>query len=203
MTVDSRKRIWHLLKLLALTDLVPAPKEFSPMVRGWGRRWGVKDLAAVVTIEFSNRLRRSLGRCQPSTGRIRLAAFLRDGPPEVLKEVLCHEVAHVAVHRLHGSRSKPHGSAWPDLVKRAGFEPRTRAPAAMAASSQEAAELTSSSTSSRSSSTIRYEHRCPVCHTVRIARRPVPSWHCAECLDAGLRGEMTISRVETKRDEES
>ena len=173
------------------------------MVRGWGRRWGVKDLADVVTIEFSNRLRRSLGRCQPSTGRIRLAAFLRDGPPEVLKEVLCHEVAHVAVHRLHGSRTKPHGSAWSDLVKRAGFEPRTRAPAAMGAPSPEGAASAGSPTSSRTCSTIRYEHRCPVCHTVRIARRPVPSWHCAECLDAGLHGEMTVSRVETKRVQDS
>jgi predicted SprT family Zn-dependent metalloprotease len=167
------------------------PKKLQASVRRWGLQWAVPDLANVVTIEFSTRMRRSLGRCHPASGRIRLASFLLQEPPSVLKEVLCHEVAHVAVYQLFGASAKPHGVAWTELVRRAGFEPRTRARAMIG----KVAKTAPPPSAPIPDVITRYEHRCPVCHTVRSSRRPVPRWRCAECVDAGLAGTMVISRV--------
>ena len=177
-----------------LGDAVLTSKELQELVHRWGRQWDVPDLADLVTVEFSHRMRRSLGRCQPAIGRVRLASFLQEGPPEILEEVLCHELAHVAVRKRLGARAKAHGAEWSDLVRLAGFEPLTRAPASLVREMDAPRRRKTSPPDST-----RYEHRCPVCHTVRAARRPVPSWHCAECLDAGLAGTMVISRIPPQR----
>jgi predicted SprT family Zn-dependent metalloprotease len=71
---------------------------------------------------------RSLGRCHPERRLIRLASWLREAPDVLLAEVLCHEVAHVAVHELHGSDCRPHGSEWKALMRTAGYPARTRIP---------------------------------------------------------------------------
>ena len=92
----------------------------------WGELWGTPGLTESVTVEFSRRFKSSLGLCRPIQGRIRLAAHLREGNGELLEEVLCHELAHVAVYRLHGRRARPHGREWKSLMSRAGFEPRVR-----------------------------------------------------------------------------
>jgi predicted SprT family Zn-dependent metalloprotease len=39
----------------------------------------------------------------------------------ILEEVLCHELAHVAVYRLHGRSVRPHGPEWKRLVRQVGF----------------------------------------------------------------------------------
>ena len=90
----------------------------------------------------------------------------------------------MAVHRLHGFVDHPHGPEWKRLVARAGFFPRTRAQMGEAARRQ-----------IRVPTRARWEHRCPVCQIVRIGGRPVPEWRCADCLDAGLSGEMVITRI--------
>ena len=158
--------------------------EVRALVARWGALWDVPDLEQGVSISFSTRLRKSLGRCRPSTGRVTLRADLRHGDPERLAEVLCHEIAHVAVFRLHGPTAAPHGAEWRELVSRAGFAPRVKA-----------MEIAPARTPlSEPTAILPYEHRCPVCQSVRYARRPVPRWRCAECLDAGLRGELVITR---------
>jgi predicted SprT family Zn-dependent metalloprotease len=150
-----------------------------PLLEDWAQTWGVPHLATAVTVRFSHRLQRSLGRCQPSLGLVTLSAALKAGDQNVLAEVLCHEVAHIAAYRLHGPRARAHGKEWRDLVSAAGFEPRVLA--------REAGAPRTRRSRKRS-----YEHRCEVCQLVRYGGRPVPQWRCAECLSAGLAGTLTI-----------
>jgi ribosomal protein L37AE/L43A len=42
---------------------------------------------------------------------------------------------------------------------------------------------------------IRYEHRCPVCHAVRFARRRMSQWRCRECVTVGLPGLLEVART--------
>ena len=77
------------------------------LITPWARLWGIPDLPDHVQVSFSARLRRSLGRCRPATGRITLHPGLRDAAPSAPRRPL------------------------------------------------------------------HFEHRCPVCHSVRLARRPV------------------------------
>lgn len=161
------------------------PREAGDLLNRLGKVWGLPDLAGTVDIRFSRRLHRSLARCRPADGRITLNSDLQSVAPGRLAEVLCHELAHVAVHRLHGEGADPHGAEWRRLVRAAGFEPAVR----------------TRDTSSRdrehdsAGDRLRWEHRCPVCQTVRWARKPVTTWRCAECLDAGLDGRMVITRA--------
>jgi hypothetical protein len=89
----------------------------------WSARWAVPGLATSVVVTFSRQLVSTLARCQPAEGRIVLRADIT-GDPERLTEVLCHELAHVAVHRLYGPEAKPHGPEWQALVRAAGFSPK-------------------------------------------------------------------------------
>ncbi|MFH1763631.1 MAG: SprT family zinc-dependent metalloprotease [Gemmatimonadota bacterium] len=102
------------------------PDTLRSKAQQWAELWGLPGLTESVTVEFSGRLRSSLGNCRPIQGRIRLAAHLENGNGELLEEVLCHELAHVAVYRLHGRRVRPHGPEWRKLVSAAGFEARAR-----------------------------------------------------------------------------
>ena len=70
---------------------------FSQWLREWSSRWRTSDLPDRVHIVFSSRLHASLGRCSPRTGSIRLNPGLLEADPEILREVVCHEAAHVAV----------------------------------------------------------------------------------------------------------
>ena len=94
----------------------------------WSSLWRTPDLPDRVHIVFSNRLRSSLGRCSPRTGSIRLNPGLLEADPAILREVVCHEAAHVAAWLLHGRRARPHGREWKDLMRAAGYEPRVRWP---------------------------------------------------------------------------
>ena len=127
-------------------------------------------------------MQRSLGRCVPRTGAVRLNARVLGDNSELLEEVLCHELAHIATFQLHGPKVRPHGSEWAALIRAAGFEPRVRT---RLSRDIEVTAITDQAF---------YEHRCPVCHTTRLARRPVRAWRCAECFAAGLEGKLVIER---------
>ena len=149
-------------------------------MKEWAVLWNVPGLESRVDVRFDGRLRSSLGRCHPAKGSIALQPTLLEGQPALLAEVLCHEFAHVAVWTLHGGTAKPHGPEWTELVEKAGFAPRTALPA------------TKKGEPLRRLSGLLYEHSCPVCHFSRVARRPVPTWRCPDCREAGLPGEMLI-----------
>jgi predicted SprT family Zn-dependent metalloprotease len=145
-------------------------------VRTWARLWGVPGLDARLSIEWSRRLRRSLGRAFPQRGLVKLSAALRSAPAERVLETLCHEVAHIAVLELHGAPCRPHGPEWAALVRAAGFVPSVRL----------------RGTTERPGDVRLYLHWCPVCHARRVARRAVRRWRCAGCVGAGLDGTLNV-----------
>jgi predicted SprT family Zn-dependent metalloprotease len=155
------------------------------LLTDWAQRWGVPGLEERLSVQVSTRLRTSLGRYSPAKGELRVASYLLDGPPSLLCEVLCHEAAHAAVCELHGRSARPHGPEWQALMRKAGFAPRVRIPAA---------ELDRLPLPARRARVL-WEHRCPVCQASRVAGRPVRAWRCAACRAAGLSGKLEIQRA--------
>ena len=154
---------------------------YRELLAGWAESWGVPGLDRRLDIAFSGRFRSSLGRCAPAKGEIRLARCLLTGPTELLREALCHEAAHAAVHRLHGPRVRPHGREWRALMRTAKYEPRARLPAHILPDHFPKPTL--------------WSHRCPVCQASRIARRRMTRWRCAACRTFGFGGELVIERL--------
>lgn len=155
------------------------------LLRDCGDRWGLRGFGQTLRIEWSRRLRRSLGRVHLERRVVRLSAELAVAPVALLREVLCHEIAHLAVRDLHGHRCQAHGPEWVALVRAAGFEPRRRIPW----------PVSSPSSRPTAARTRRYVHRCPVCQLRRTASRPVPQWRCAACVAVGLPGRLEISSM--------
>jgi SprT protein len=153
------------------------------LLRSWERRWRVPGLVDSLKMQFSDRLRSTLGRSEPRTGRVLLHASLRGAPEPLLREVLCHEVAHVAAYRLYGKGLRAHGEEWKTLVALAGYRPTLYH------------QMSIGRRSTRRSATFAVLHTCPVCQTRRFARRAIPRWRCAECTAAGLDGRLEITRV--------
>ena len=167
-------------------NLANVLERWRPRIDDWARQWGVAGLESRLALQVSPRMFRSLGRCAPHKLELRVAAFLLDGPTELLDEVLCHEAAHAAVFELHGSAPKPHGQEWRALMDAAGFPARLRipVPGELGARRKQEGRAT-------------WAHRCPVCHATRLAGRPVRQWRCAVCREAGLSGELEIRRATT------
>ena len=130
-------------------------------------------------------LRRTLGRFFPRTGLIEVAAGVLSGPG--MEAVLLHEAAHAAVASLQSDSHRPHGPDWRRLMVLAG-EPHLRA--------ARWCEHRTRKTTSRPGRTpdALYDHRCPVCHINRKAKRPVRAWRCAAYVAAGLPGQFEITR---------
>ena len=157
----------------------------------WGTRWGEPGLENGLEIGFSAQMRRSVGRCYPNRGVIRLAARLLEGGADLLDEALAHEAAHIAVHRLYGPGRKPHGKEWQALMRNAGFEPRSKRVMTC---------WTIPSEPASPQSTI-WVHRCPVCQMTRVAHRPIRAWLCSSCRAAGLDGRLEITSQPRSRAE--
>ncbi len=177
--------------------LESAETELRVLSRKLSRRWGLSSTVLKIGLRVNSRLTRSVARYHRDSGFIELGPqfFRRRGRH---KEVLCHELAHVAVNHLYGKQAQPHGSEWRRLVESAGFVPAARLPPTRACYSEEKTRkrepkigLARHSTTSR----LEYEHRCPVCHMTRRARRSVSQWRCALCVTAGLPGALEITRV--------
>jgi predicted SprT family Zn-dependent metalloprotease len=155
--------------------LSAAPK----LIRTWSRIWKTPYLRGKVVCEWSSRLTRSLGRAYPAQMLVRLnLALQRPKYASKFNEVLCHEVAHVAVFVLYGAEAGSHGPEWRRLIAKAGFEPRTGLFIQVSAKGH--------------STAVRYEHICPVCHATRRAKRSHPKWRCIACQQAGLEGRLDI-----------
>jgi predicted SprT family Zn-dependent metalloprotease len=157
---------------------------YERWLSGWAAVWGVPELPFRVRIMFSSRLQSSLGRCAPKAGLIRLNPGLLEGAPEALREVVCHEAAHVATWLLYGRRARAHGREWKDLMSLAGYEPRVRWAEAAVPEPVRA----------RRGRPFVYVHTCPVCRAHWIAKRTSSSWRCATCRGAGREGRLMVSR---------
>lgn len=160
------------------------PERARQLVRSWETLWGAPGLADRISFLETPRMRRTLGRCSPQRYIVRLAAGLGDAPAHLLEETVCHEAAHVLVFERQDRATAPHGAAWKELMRLAGFTPRTRVPA-----------LTDPGLHRprRGRSDVIYEHHCPVCHATRPAHRPMARWRCSACVRAGLGGELRIT----------
>lgn len=101
---------------------------------GWSALWNDPSLAQECTVAWSDRMTRCLGIAYTRRSVVRLRRGLaRAEAYELLREVLCHELAHVAVHRQLGTSARPHGAAWKQRLRAAGFHPRVRIPMAQLA----------------------------------------------------------------------
>jgi predicted SprT family Zn-dependent metalloprotease len=161
-----------------------APK----LIRIWSKKWQAPNLRNKVVCEWSSRLTRSLGRAYPSRMLVRLNRALQHRPyASIFNEVLCHEVAHIAVFLLYGAKAASHGPEWKRLVATAGYEPRTG--------------LFLQTKAKRHGIAVWYEHLCPVCHATRRAKRAQPKWRCVACRRAGLEGKLSIRSLPVKRTE--
>ncbi len=155
-------------------------RDYARAISLWSEKWGTKNLPDLVTISFSTRMRRSLGNARIKSGRITLNAALALAPRGDQLEVLCHEVAHVAVFMLFGAHAKPHGAEWRTLIKAAGYRPSTRAktPKIM-------------SPPARTNRPSRVRFRCTVCQITYFASKHATRLHCAECFQSGLKVKLT------------
>lgn len=154
-----------------------------PYVRAlthWGNLWNAPELPGLVTVRVSTRLRRSLGRYNPSSCTITLAAALT---PAQIPAVLCHEAAHAVTALRYGRAARPHGVEWAGLMTLAGHAPTTRDYVECIPRGQPGQTMPGR---------YRYAHRCEVCQQVRWAKRPMPRWRCADCTSIGLEGRMAI-----------
>lgn len=166
-----------------MDDHEPSIAQLAAIVRPWGHLWDLPGFERNLIFRFSPRLTRSLGRCNPAAGTLTLRLGL---PRDQIPYILCHEAAHIAVFLRFGPGLRPHGPEWASLVALAGFPPAVNAPGPETASPRNPAP----------SGSFRYAHQCLVCQATRWARRPIRRWRCAECLAAGLTGEMRI--IDTK-----
>jgi SprT protein len=157
---------------------------YEAWLADWAIAWNVPELPKRVRIVFSSRLQSSLGRCAPRAGLIRLNPGLLDSSPEALREVVCHECAHVATWLLYGRRARAHGAEWKDLMRVAGYEPRVRWPEA----------IVPEPVRERRRPSVVYVHTCPVCRAHWVARRTVAAWRCGTCRAAGREGRLTVSK---------
>lgn len=171
---SSRTKPFHLSKTL------------KEDIQGWSQLWGLPNLSQEVTVRFNGRLRTTVARLLSGVDVIEV------GPRFIAlqskrREILCHELAHAAASRRRRGGQPPHGAEWAALVQSAGFDPVPRL------------TVPRKSSPSRQSRELRYEHRCLVCQFVRVARRSVHSWRCAECVRCGLPGKLTISVLNGSR----
>jgi predicted SprT family Zn-dependent metalloprotease len=152
----------------------------------WSRQWGIPSLARDVSIDLNPRLRTAVARCCRDRNLVELGPrFLALRTRKA--EVLAHELAHAAVTRLFGSHVRPHGAEWRALVRAVGFIPRIRLVGPCPAVRETVRK--------RVALEQHFEHRCPTCQMVRVARRRVSGWRCRRCIADGLAGTLVVSRV--------
>ncbi len=159
---------------------VRARRALNESIARYAELWSRPDLGETVSTRFSTRLSKSWARTNLETRTITLATTLRSDLSR-LEEVLCHELAHIAAHDSVGHEEGPHGPTWKQLVRIGGFEPRLRL-----ACGDDAPRIVDRRRS-------RFLHRCPICDFSRVAARPMRSWRCADCVTAGLRGDLVIT----------
>ena len=162
--------------------------------------WRDPELLSVVDFNVSGRLRASLGTAAATLTRGGLYRFCvtisrldLHRTRQRLLETVCHELAHVAAWRealTTNRRIRPHGTEWQKLVEMAGYPVHTSTNCRV--SNAPSASMTAIPRHLATSDF--FLHVCPVCQTSRLARKRVPQWRCASCVEAGLCGVLTVDR---------
>ncbi len=166
------------------TDLLS--DDLNKRAIGWIRLWSVPTLLKRASVRRNNLLRTTVARWSEKTKCLELGPqFFRMTRRQ--DEILCHELAHAAAVQIHGRGVSPHGSEWHALITAAGYSP-----------SSVLKTSKSSSPVPRRNKSNWYEHRCPVCHAVRFAKKPMRRWRCAECSQHGLKGLLEIHTFEER-----
>lgn len=155
------------------------------------RTWGGRPVAPV-SVHVSSRLRVSLARCYPESSQIRVHPRLPQESTDFVREVLVHELAHLAVCEKYGATVKPHGPEWRDHVYALGLVPRVHFFLSNMAAPTPGLSLVGPA----------YRHRCPVCQFTRYSRRPQRRWRCAVCVAAGLAGDLVIESMSQSTEEQ-
>jgi hypothetical protein len=150
--------------------------------RRWARTWRLPELRDAGEIRFNPRLTRTVARWVLATQCLEVGPRFFDSD-EDWTAILCHEYAHAAAVLRFGPEMRPHGSEWRYFVRAAGFDPLARP-----------RRLTPAVRSPRDQRVrlLMFEHRCPICHSVRIGRRRMTRWRCAQCVQDGLPGDLSI-----------
>lgn len=155
------------------TETAIIQREIALLSRAW--RVDLDD----IEVKISSRLRSSLGRADLVKARVSIASGAFSNR-RLFREILRHELAHIAAARL-GAKGEPHhGPTWRKLLLAAGSTPRVR--------------LQNSRRTTRPA-VRQFRHECPVCDFSRIAKRRVATWRCADCVEAGLEGLLSITEV--------
>jgi predicted SprT family Zn-dependent metalloprotease len=147
---------------------------------------------ATVALSINSRYRQRLATADGQARRISLRSDFGVWPRGLLRAVLIHELAHLAVHDRDG-RVRPHGEQWQALMRAAGLSPSAMA-ASVCGNATPHPRPAIGGTRQRPAGRLPYEHRCPVCQMVRYAKRSVNAWRCRTCVDQGLEGVLTIRR---------
>jgi ribosomal protein L37AE/L43A len=148
-------------------------------------------------LALSPRYRRRLATADAARACITLRADAGLWSKPLLQQVIVHELGHLVIHRRHGFDARPHGREWRRLMALSGLEHAARIPGGCGVpkNATPATRRPAHGTFPRPC----YEHRCPVCQMVRVARRPVRQWLCRACVEAGLDGALLVSRVPRAR----
>ena len=163
---------------------LPVQRPLTETIDRFGRLWSYPALSGMASARFSTRLFKAWARVNLDTRAITLASSLKEDPAR-LEQVLCHELAHIVAYSLVGRSERPHGPTWQRLVTKAGYTPVVRLP-----------ESTANKCGLYRQShgpAPRFLHGCPVCDFSRVARRPMKSWRCADCVAAGLDGLLIVT----------
>ncbi|MGR8920539.1 MAG: SprT-like domain-containing protein [Gammaproteobacteria bacterium] len=156
-------------------------------VADWFETWSLPGLDDEVTVRFSRRMTRSVGRCYPERRLLSLTAAVREMAPAAVFDILAHELAHLAAWEHFGRGARPHGREWQALVRAIGFRP------AVSFDDAQALALMRAQAPPRT----RYLHVCPACHAQRVAGRRMPAWRCGACYEIGRDGRLVIVPVES------
>ena len=166
------------------TDLLS--DDLNKQALGWVRLWCVPSLLQKIFFRRNPLLRTTIARWIEKERCLELGTqFFRLTKRQ--DEILCHELAHAAALQIYGKSISPHGPEWHALIKAAGYSPSS----VLKTTSRPTTPL-------KKKNCCRYEHRCPVCHAVRYARKRMRRWRCAECNQLDLPGLLIISRLEGK-----
>jgi predicted SprT family Zn-dependent metalloprotease len=161
------------------------PCDTKQLMISFGKVWGIPGLNKKLNIEVSYRLTKSLGRCLPNKGLIRLnPILLKPKHSTICEEVICHEAAHYVVFLKNGLNCRPHGKEWKDLLIVAGYVPSVKLKSSMLNNENSVRKI--------KKSRINYHHSCLICHSVWIYKKPKHNAICPHCEGGGTISRLTI-----------